>query len=28
MLGEGQLRDGAKHATVLLTIAYGMFVFL
>jgi flagellar protein FlaJ len=28
MLGEGRLRDGTKHATVLLAIAYAMFVLL
>jgi flagellar protein FlaJ len=28
MLGEGDLRDGAKHATLLLVVAYAMFVVL
>lgn len=27
-LGEGSLRDGAKHAAVMLTVAYFVFVFL
>jgi flagellar protein FlaJ len=27
-MGEGSVKDGAKHATVLLTIAYGVFLFL
>lgn len=27
-LGEGSLRDGVKHATVLLTIAYVVFLFI
>lgn len=28
LLGEGNLRDGVKHAFVLLTFAYGVFVFV
>ncbi|WP_276300729.1 type II secretion system F family protein [Halorussus lipolyticus] len=27
-MGEGSIKNGAKHATVLLTIAYGVFLFL
>jgi flagellar protein FlaJ len=27
-MGEGSVKNGAKHATVLLTIAYGVFLFL
>jgi flagellar protein FlaJ len=27
-LGEGSVSDGAKHATIMLLIAYGLFLFL
>jgi len=27
-MGEGSVRDGAKHATVLVTIAYVVFLVL
>ncbi|MFC7080650.1 type II secretion system F family protein [Halorussus caseinilyticus] len=27
-MGEGSVKNGAKHATVLLTVAYGVFLFL
>ncbi len=27
-LGEGTLRDGAKHAAIMMTLAYGLFILL
>jgi flagellar protein FlaJ len=27
-MGEGTIKAGAKHATVMLLIAYGTFLFL